>query len=109
MEPAAAVAFAGLDRLLADGTIAADDVGGQLLRTPSRRKAHPGPVRAGPEFGRSAWSLRTSSLRRGWARRWNASTSSTTIAVIDDNAQDSLIRRLLQATRTTASSRSTIR
>src|SRR5690606_6365623 len=101
MEPAAAVAFAGLDRLLADGTIAADDVvvvncSGHTF--PAEKHILEDQYVLDLEFGEVGVEPAHIQLEEGLgAALERLDEQVTTIAVIDDNAQDSrLIRRLLQ-------------
>lgn len=102
MEPAAAVAFAGLDKLLADGTIAADDVvvvncSGHTF--PAEKHILEDQYVLDLEFGEVGVAPAHIQLEEGLgAALERLDEQVTTIAVIDDNAQDSrLIRRLLQA------------
>ncbi|WP_119069035.1 pyridoxal-phosphate dependent enzyme [Aggregatilinea lenta] len=103
MEPAAAVAFAGLETLLADGTIGADDVvvvncSGHTF--PAEKHILEDQYVLDLEFGAAGGGEPSHiQLEDGLgAALERLDEQVTTIVVIDDNAQDSrLIRRLLQA------------
>ena len=102
MEPAAAVAFAGLETLLADGTIGPDEVvvvncSGHTF--PAEKHILEDQYVLDLEFGAAGAEPSHIQLEDGLgAALERLDEQVTTIVVIDDNAQDSrLIRRLLQA------------
>jgi threonine synthase len=102
MEPAASVAFAGLEALVADGTIKPDDVvvvncSGHTF--PAEKHILEDQYVLDLEFGAVGGEPSHIQLEDGLgAALERLDEQVTTIVVIDDNAQDSrLIRRLLQA------------
>ena len=103
MEPAASVAFAGLDQLIANGTISPDEVvvvncSGHTF--PAEKHILEEQYVLDLEFGESeSGAANHTQLEEGLgAALERLDEQVTTVAVIDDNPQDSrLIRRLLQA------------
>lgn len=103
MEPAAAVAFAGLERLLADGTIQPDEtvvVNCSGHTFPAEKHILEDQYVLDLEFGEQGSEKHTQLEEGLGAALERLDEQVTTVVVIDDNPQDSrLIRRLLQAHR----------
>lgn len=102
MEPAAAVAFAGLEKLIADGVIDPDELvvvncSGHTF--PAEKHILEDQYVLDLQFGEGGTSAAHTQLEEGLgAALERLDEQVTTVVVIDDNPQDSrLIRRLLQA------------
>jgi threonine synthase len=102
MEPAAAVAFAGLEKLVADGVITKDEtviVNCSGHTFPAEKHILEDQYVLDLEFGEDDASANHKQLEEGLGAAFaRLDEQVTTVVVIDDNPQDSrLIRRLLQA------------
>jgi len=102
MEPAASVAFAGLEKLIADGTIGHDEIAvvncsGHTF--PAEKHILEEQYVLDLQFGEGDTTVNHTQLEEGLgAALERLDEQVTTVVVIDDNPQDSrLIRRLLQA------------
>ncbi len=102
MEPAAAVAFAGLERLIADGVIGAEEtvvVNCSGHTFPAEKHILEDQYVLDLEFGQDDANPTHIPITEGLGAAFEQLDEQvTTVVVIDDNPQDSrLIRRLLQA------------
>ena len=102
MEPAAAVAFAGLEKLISDGVIGADEtvvVNCSGHTFPAEKHILEEQYVLDLQFGEDTTNASHTQLEEGLgAALERLDEQVTTVVVIDDNPQDSrLIRRLLQA------------
>lgn len=101
MEPAASVAFAGLEKLIADGVIGADEtvvVNCSGHTFPAEKHILEDQYVLDLQFGAEATAGHTQLEEGLGAALERLDEQVTTVVVIDDNPQDSrLIRRLLQA------------
>lgn len=102
MEPAAAVAFAGLERLIKDKVIGPDDrvvVNASGHTFPAEKHILEDQYVLDLQFGEDDTSANHKQLEEGLGAAFERLDEQvTTVVVIDDNPQDSrLVRRLLQA------------